>query len=145
MILPTALTAAGLAALINLWLAIRCGQTRTKLGIQIGDGGNEAMIRRMRAHANFVEFTPVVVILIALIEYATRTSTWLWVVMALFMLGRVAHGLGMDGVGALAKGRMVGTLTTMLTTLGLGLYALAIPHLMSNEVTSVPMESVPAE
>ena len=31
-----------------------------------------------------------------------------------YMLGRVAHGLGMDG-GALGKGRSVGTAITMLT------------------------------
>ena len=145
MILPTALTAAGLAALINLWLAIRCGQVRTKSSISIGDGGDEALIRRMRAHSNFIEFTPIVLILIGLIEYAAGTSTWLWAVMAIYMLGRVAHGIGMDGVGPLAKGRMVGTLITMLTTVGLGLYALAIPHLGDNQVTPVPMEEISAE
>ncbi|MGK3946931.1 MAPEG family protein, partial [Streptomyces caeruleatus] len=70
MILPTTLTADGLAALINIWLAVRCGQTRGKEKVLIGDGGNEAMIRRMRAHSNFSEFTPIVLILIGVIEYA---------------------------------------------------------------------------
>ena len=142
MILPTALTAAGIAALINLWLAIRCGQVRTKSSISIGDGGNDALIRRMRAHSNFIEFTPIVLILIALVEYSAGTTTWLWAVMALYMLGRVAHGIGMDGAGPLEKGRMVGILITMLTTVGLGLYALAIPHLGDNQVTPVPMEEI---
>lgn len=141
MILPTTLTAAGIAALINIWLAIRCGQVRTKEKINIGDGGSEAMVRRMRAHSNFAEFTPIVLILIGVIEYATGTSTWLWVVMSLYMLGRVAHAFGMDGV---TKARAGGIIITMLTTLGLGLYAIAIPHLSTNEVTAVPMETIPA-
>ena len=141
MILPTTLTAAGLAALINLWLAIRCGQVRTKEKVDIGDGGNEALIRRMRAHSNFSEFTPIVLILIGVIEYATGTSTWLWVVMSVYMLARVAHAFGMDGV---MKARFAGIIIMMLTPVGLGLYAIAIPHLSFNDVTPVPMEEIPA-
>ncbi len=141
MILPTTLTAVGIAALINLWLAIRCGQVRTSEKVSIGDGGNEALIRRMRAHSNFSEFTPIVLILIGTIEYAVGTSLWLWAVMSIYMIGRLAHGIGMDGKGPLAGGRSVGILTTFLITLGLGIYALAIPHLATNQVTDVPVEA----
>jgi uncharacterized protein len=135
MILPTTLTAAGIAALINLWLAIRCGQVRTSEKVSIGDGGNDALIRRMRAHSNFAEFTPIVLILISAIEYSTGTTMWLWAVMGLYMLARVAHGLGMDGKGVTAKGREVGILLTFLITIGLAGYALAIPHLTFNHLT----------
>jgi uncharacterized membrane protein YecN with MAPEG domain len=122
MILQTTLCAAAAAALINIWLSIRCGQVRTSEKISIGDGGNEKLIARMRAHSNFVENTPFVLVLIAAIELARGGSMVLSAVAAAFMLGRVAHGLGMDG-GAFGKGRMVGTLITMLTLLGLGIWA----------------------
>jgi uncharacterized protein len=135
MILPITLTAAGAAALINFWLAMRCGRVRTGQKILMGDGGNEAMIAAMRAQSNFVEYTPFVLILIGLIEMATGTSTWLWIVMALYMLGRVAHGLGMTD--SLPKGRMVGTLITFLTLLGLALYAIVIPYTTVGTVTQV--------
>jgi uncharacterized protein len=141
MILPITLTAAGLAALINLWLAIRCGQARGAEKVSIGDGGNEAVIRRMRAHANFIEYTPIVVILIAVVEMAQGTSMWLWVVMSIYMLARVAHGLGMDG---LKGGREAGTLVTMLTMVGLGLYAIAIPHMAGGQVETIETEAVPS-
>lgn len=144
MILPTTLTAAGIAALINLWLAVRCGQVRTSEKVSIGDGGNDALIRRMRAHSNFAEFTPIVLILIGAIEFSVGTTMWLWAVMGVFMLGRVAHGLGMDGKGFTAGGRSAGILITFLITLGLGIYALAIPHLSFNEVTDVPVEAAMA-
>jgi uncharacterized protein len=130
MILPITLAAAGAAALINVWLAIRVGRVRTKEKVMVGDGGNDAVVRRMRAHANFVEYTPFVLILIGLIELATGTSTWLWIVMAVYMAGRVAHGFGMDGIMA-ARG--AGTGITLLTLLGLGLYAVAIPYLTVDE------------
>lgn len=147
MILPITLTAAGLAAIINIWLSIRVGQVRTSEKVSVGDGGNEAVIRRMRAHSNFIENAPFVVLLIAAIELAMGAGnpSWLWWVMAIFMLGRVAHGLGMDG-GALAKGRMVGTIVTMLTLAGLGLYAVAIPYLADGQISKpTPAEMQDAE
>ena len=129
MILPITLTVAGAAALINIWLMIRVGQVRTSEKVSIGDGGNENVIRRMRAHSNYIESAPFVVLLVAAIELASPTSpTWLWIISGLYLLGRVAHGIGMDG-GKFGKGRMIGTIVTMLTLLGLGIYAISIPYL----------------
>ncbi len=121
--LPITLTIAAGAALVNIWLMIRCGQARTKQGITIGDGGNDIVIRRMRAHANFTENAPIVLILIGTLEVTGGTSNWLWYVGIAFIFGRLAHGLGMDG-GTFAKGRMVGTIISMLTNLGLAIMAL---------------------
>lgn len=125
MILNITLCAAAAAALINAWLAIRCGQVRTSQKISMGDGGNEQLIARMRAHANFVENTPFVLALIAAIELARGNSTALAAVAGVYMIGRVLHGLGMDG-GAMAKGRMVGTIITLLTLIGLAIWAALI-------------------
>ncbi len=121
--LPITLTIAAGAALVNIWLMLRCGQVRTKQGISIGDGGNEVLIRRMRAHSNFVESAPFVLILLAAIEATAGTSNWLWGVGIVFIIGRLAHGLGMEG-GAFGGGRIVGILITMLTLAGLAGYAL---------------------
>ena len=123
MILPITLSAAAAAALLNIWLSVRCGMVRTSEKISIGDGGNEKLIARMRAHSNFVENAPFVLVLIGVLELAHGGSTALAAVAGVFMLGRVAHGLGMDG-GGFAKGRMAGTLITMLTLLGLGIWAI---------------------
>jgi uncharacterized protein len=125
MILPTTLSMAAAAAMINFWLALRCGQVRGKEGISIGTGGSDLMERRMRAQLNFVENTPWVLMLIAAIELAGKGGQWLAIVGGVFMLGRVAHGLGMDPDG-LAKGRMIGTVTTMLTQLGLSIVAVLV-------------------
>ncbi len=121
--LPVTLTIAGGAAVVNLWLMIRCGQARTKGGVSIGDGGDDFLIRRMRAHANFVESAPFVLLLLAALEITGGTNNWLWGIGILYIVGRLAHGLGMDG-GALGKGRMVGTLISMITLLGLAGWAL---------------------
>ncbi len=125
MILPTTLSMAAAAALINIWLSIRCGQVRSKAGISIGTGGNDLMERRMRAQLNFVENTPWVLALVAALELAGKGGAWLAPVAGLFMLGRVAHGLGMDGT-TFAKGRTIGTIITLLTQLGLAIVAVLV-------------------
>ncbi len=131
-ILPITLTAAGGAALINLWLAVRCGQVRTSEKILMGDGGNEKLIAAMRAQANHVEFTPFVLILLGLVELAWGSPLWLWIVSGAYMLARVLHGLGM--AGSLKVGRPIGILVTMLVTLGLAGLAIAIPYLAPQAV-----------
>lgn len=136
MILPITLVAAGAAALINLWLAIRVGQKRIAGKVSIGDGGHPPLIARMRAHSNFSEYTPYFLILVALIEMAVGTSTWLWVVVALYLIARVAHGLGMDMTEGQSKLRGVGILITMVVLAGLALYALYIPYISRAEVTA---------
>jgi len=122
--LPITLVATGGAAIINFWLAMRIGSVRRAAKVSIGDGGDLALIARMRAQANFIEYTPIVLILIAAIELSQGSSIWLWVAMALYLIGRIAHAIGMDGF---MPGRMIGTILSLLTMLGLGIYAVAIP------------------
>lgn len=121
--LPVTLTIAAGAALVNIWLMIRCGQARTREKVSVGDGGNEFVIRRMRAHANFVESAPFVLILLAALEATGGTNGWLWGLGILYIVGRLAHGLGMDG-GTFGKGRAVGITITLLVMLGLAGWAL---------------------
>lgn len=124
-LLPTTLCLAAAAAIINFWLALRCGQVRSREKISIGTGGSDLLERRMRAHLNFVENTPWVLALIALVELAGKGGAWLAAVGAVYMLGRVAHGLGMDGT-SLAKGRSIGTVTTMLSQIGLAVVGVLV-------------------
>ena len=123
MMLPIALTTAGAAALVNFWLSWRVAQLRDAENIWIGDGGNPRLLARMRAQLNFAEYAPVVLILIALVEAAKGTHVWLWIVAALFILGRVLHGFGMDGW---RFGRTAGMIATSPIMIGLGLYAVVI-------------------
>ena len=132
-ILPISLTIAAGAALLNLWLSVRVGRVRTKEKVFIGDGGNDLLTRRMRAHSNFVENTAFVLILLALVELGAGSSMWLWGVGALYLVGRILHALGMDGM---MWGRMAGVAITMLTQLGLAVTAIAIVYLTPMNVTT---------
>jgi uncharacterized membrane protein YecN with MAPEG domain len=126
-ILPITLTIAGAAALINLWLGFRVSLLRRRHKVSIGDGGNSAVATRMRAHANFVEYTPFFLILLALIELARGSETWLWAAAILFILARLAHAFGMDRPAPNAL-RVAGAAVTWLVLLGLAAYALYLPY-----------------
>ncbi len=120
--LPVTLTAAAAAALINIWLSVRIGSIRRSARILHGDDAGGPLTRRMRAQLNFVENTPFVLVLIAAIELAGTGGGWLAIVAGAYMLGRVAHGFGMDSE-APSKLRFVGTLVTLLTLAGLAIVA----------------------
>jgi len=124
-LLQTTLCLAAAAAIINFWLGNRIGMLRHRHKISVGTGGNELLERRMRAQLNFAENVPLVLILLALIEAAGKGGAWLAPVGAAFMLGRVLHGLGMDG-GSMEWGRAVGTLATFLAEIGLAIVAVLI-------------------
>jgi uncharacterized membrane protein YecN with MAPEG domain len=120
--LPITLLAAAAAAAINIWLGYRVVQVRVPLKISVGDGGNEAVLRRMRAHANFGEHAPIFLVLLAAIELAGGNGPFLAVVAAAFVLSRLAHGVGMDG-GSLGQWRSVGMITNTLAVVVLAVWA----------------------
>lgn len=117
---------AAAAALVNMWLGMRCGQVRMAEKINHGDGGSQLLQRRMRAQLNFAENTPLVLILFGALELAGANDTALAVVAPLYIVARICHALGMDPDSSPL--RMFGVLVTMLTTLSLSLYAIYIGY-----------------
>ena len=138
-ILPVTLTFAAIAGLMNIWLGWRVGQVRMSEKVLTGDGGNMRVIARMRAQANFVEFTPFVLILMGAIELAGGWPLALWAVGAVYFLARIAHAFGMESTDKPGRGRGPGILVTMLVLLGLSGWALytayTVPHVSMAMVT----------
>ncbi|WP_340314679.1 MAPEG family protein [Rhizorhabdus argentea] len=142
MILPITLTIAGAAAIVNIWLAIRIVTIRLKAKVLIGDGGNSLLASRMRAQLNFAEYTPLVLILIGLIELARGTQTWLWGAGIIYILGRVLHPFGMDKQTP-NPFRAVSMLITWAVLVGLAGYAISIPYTTKNgTITTVTSDSI---
>ena len=75
----------------------------------------------MRAHANFVEYAPLTLILIAVVELAVGDSIGLWLAAAMLLAGRVLHPFGMDGW---RPGRIAGFGLTALSMVALALWAI---------------------
>jgi uncharacterized protein len=126
--LPITLTIAGAAALLNIWLGLRVSALRRQFRVSVET--------RMRAHANFTEYTPFFLILLGLIELAKGSPSWLWLVAILFILGRLLHPFGMDRPAPNAL-RMIGTILTWGTMIGLAAYAITLPYFTPKPTSSI--------
>lgn len=127
MVLPVTLTLAGAAALLHIWLGMRVARVRVQFKVSVGDGGNEAVLRRMRAHANYHENMPIFVVLIGLLELAGADNRILWGAVILFVLARIAHGFGMDRPSP-SRFRAIGSMSTGIILLALAAWALSYAY-----------------
>jgi uncharacterized membrane protein YecN with MAPEG domain len=120
----TLLIAAALG-LINLWLAIRASRVRISQKILMGDNDNPLMRARMRAHANFNEYVPIALILMALIELRVGASAFLWGIGLALVVGRLLHPFGLDRPAPNAL-RISGIMLTWAVLIALVIWALIL-------------------
>ncbi|MCB4861742.1 MAPEG family protein [Sphingobium sp. PNB] len=137
MLLPITLTLAAACALLNMWLGIRCARIRISDHVLHGDGGSALLAKRMRAHANFIEYVPVTLILFGLVELAAGASIWLWGAALALVLARIAHGFGMDAEKPTVW-RGAGALLTWAVMVGMAVAALTVAYGATREVPAPP-------
>ena len=107
---------AALLAFFYVYLSARAIGVRRKVKISIGDGGDDGMLRAMRMHANFSEYAPITLILLAFVELQGGPIWLLHSLGVLFVVARLSHSYGISSVQAPGKFRvagMVGTFTTI--------------------------------
>ena len=107
------ITTAGLCGLILLVLSFRVVQVRQSGKVSLGDGGDSLLLGRIRAHGNFAEYVPIILILMGLIESYNGTGPAIGVVGIGLVLFRIAHAYGMAGTSPNAA-RVAGTLGTFV-------------------------------
>ncbi|OGT74267.1 MAG: hypothetical protein A3H44_05975 [Gammaproteobacteria bacterium RIFCSPLOWO2_02_FULL_57_10] len=84
----------GLFCLFMVTLSLRVSLRRREMNVSVGDGGDKVLQRRIRAHGNFIENAPLMVLAVAVIEYNAGVR-WLVAVIALaFLVSRVVHAIG---------------------------------------------------
>ena len=120
---PITLLAAAAAVFVNLWLGARIVSSRREHQVGLGDGGNEAVLRRMRAQANFIENAPLFLILLGGLELSGAHPIGLAAFAGIFIAARISHAIGMEG-GDLGRWRMYGMMGSTLGTVGLALWAI---------------------
>jgi uncharacterized membrane protein YecN with MAPEG domain len=121
----TTLIIAVALAVVNLWLSIRTGQARSAAKVSIGDGDHPLLIARMRAHANFTEYVPMALILMALIESNHGNGQLLWLFGMALVVGRILHPFGMERPSP-NPFRITGILLTYLVTAALIVWAIIL-------------------
>jgi hypothetical protein len=106
---------AALLALFYVYLSARTIGVRRKAKISIGDGGDTDMLRAMRMHANFSEYTPITLILLAFIDLQGGPIWLLHSLSILFVAARLSHAYGISSVQAPGKFRVAGMVCTFAT------------------------------
>ncbi|MGB1140587.1 MAG: MAPEG family protein [Halioglobus sp.] len=84
---------AAVFGLLHVVFTLRVGGYRLKSGVSLGDGGDDALLKRIRAHANFTENVPIGLLLILLNEMTGLAAQYVVALASVFLVGRVLHYL----------------------------------------------------
>ncbi|MEX1082579.1 MAG: MAPEG family protein [Halofilum sp. (in: g-proteobacteria)] len=104
---------AALGAVLILALGLNVSIHRRTRGIGLGEGAHGELCRVVRAHANTVEYLPLALLLLLLLE-VNGTAAWLLHAFGAALIGArigYAQGLLTHGPGV-SLGRFLGTLVT---------------------------------
>ena len=123
---PVTALYAGLLAILALVLSFRAGSFRGKTGVSIlfGEPANMELAERVRVHQNFLEYVPMILILMGAIELNGGSATFLHVVGIALIVARIAHAVGLKHDNMGHPGRLVGAGGTALITLVVAGYAI---------------------
>ncbi len=126
--LPVTAFYTGILALFALYLSFQAGSFRGKSGVSIlyGDPIDMELAQRVRRHQKYLEYVPMIVIMMALIELNDGSTTFVHSVGALLIVARIAHAIGLQHANMGHLGRLIGAGGTALITLVTAPYMLGI-------------------
>ncbi len=107
----------GILGLIFMFHTVRVIIARDKTNTSLGDGGNNDNLKKIRTHANFAEYIPLLLFILLLLEIKGVGTTYLYIYSTLLIAGRILHAHGI--LGQKLWSRVVGMIFTMtLLTIG---------------------------
>jgi hypothetical protein len=125
--LPITSLYTALLALLFCALSLLVVFQRQQNKIPYGDGNITALRSAVRAHGNFAEHVPLIIILLGLLEYRGFSTTALQGAFLLLILARLSHAVAMFSPVETRRyfiSRVFGALSTWLITLGSALLLL---------------------
>ncbi|MCW8108365.1 MAPEG family protein [Alteromonas ponticola] len=117
MSLPITAFYASLLGLCYLYLSLAVIAIRRKAQIGIGDGGNHDLMRISRVHANFNEYVPITLIMLACLESISHWDGVMHLGANALLFGRVLHAYGLRHHDGASWQRFVGMIMTFLSML----------------------------
>lgn len=111
----------GILSILFLVLSARVVQRRRADGPSLGDGGDPVMLRRIRAHANFAEYVPFILLMIGLLEASHLNAYLLHGLGTTLVVARLLHGYALSFTASSRHGRFLGAALTFFLLLAGGL------------------------
>jgi uncharacterized membrane protein YecN with MAPEG domain len=93
--MPITALLTGVFALTVCVLSVAVSLKRRELMVAYGDGGDRVLGARIRAHGNFIEYAPLALIALAMIEVTDGPPRLVWALAAAFLVARALHIVGM--------------------------------------------------
>jgi uncharacterized membrane protein YecN with MAPEG domain len=87
---------AALAALMIVALARNVISLRRQHKVALGDGGHQDLLAAIRTHANAVEYLPIGLLLLLLLELSQGPAWLIHLLGSLFIIGRLIHANGVS-------------------------------------------------
>jgi uncharacterized membrane protein YecN with MAPEG domain len=107
---------AAVLGLLAVLLTVNVIVNRVRAKVDSGDGGVASLAQAIRAHANFAEQTPLVLLLIGLVEAIGYRSLIVLGLGGIFVLARVLSAWGLNTSLKQTFGRQTGAPLTILVT-----------------------------
>lgn len=89
--LEATLLFAAIFGVLHVVFTLRVGVYRLSSKISLGDGGDKVLLKRVRAHANFIENVPIGLLLLLLNELNGLAQNTLLILGSVFLLSRLIH------------------------------------------------------
>jgi uncharacterized membrane protein YecN with MAPEG domain len=112
---------AALLALLFVFLSVRVVAARREHRVSIGMGGQHALERRVRVHANFAEYVPFALLLLGMAELRGAPAPVLHVLCLVLLFGRAAHAWGVSRPDEDFRFRVAGMVATFASIAGAAL------------------------
>jgi uncharacterized membrane protein YecN with MAPEG domain len=124
--MPLEVTAvyAALLGLTLLVLKFRVIAARRRHLVDVLDGGERDVTRRMRVHGNFAEHVPMALILMAVVELNGAEAWNLHALGAVLLISRILHAHGLETTPGKSFGRAAGVIGTSAVIISAALLAL---------------------
>ena len=117
----------GILVLIYAGLALTVAGLRQRNLATYGDADNATLRTAIRVHANFIEYVPIITLLVALLESSGTPTARVHLLMGGLLLSRLLHPLGMAArprTWQFNVGRVGGILLTIGVLIWAGIAAL---------------------
>ena len=85
----------GILALIYAVLALQVARLRRDNRVLFGDADNGRLRTAIRVHANFIEYVPIITLMVAMLEMSGLAAIWVHLLMGALLVSRLLHPLGM--------------------------------------------------
>jgi uncharacterized membrane protein YecN with MAPEG domain len=117
---------AGILGIISIILAAGVGRSRGAAGISIGLGDDQALLVANRRHGNFVEYVPLALILMGLLEANGVDAAATHSFGVVLTLSRIAHPIGLRADTMSHPLRAIGAIGTIGVMLVMSIWAIVL-------------------